>query len=50
MNDGFVLWPKLANINVFREHLNELHPSLRFTVAKLKKIIVKKTLIHLYKF
>ena len=26
IDDGFVLWPK--NIDVFRELLNELHPSL----------------------
>ena len=36
MDDGFVLWPKKANIDVFRELLNELHPSLKFTVEKGK--------------
>ena len=36
MNDGFVLWSKNANIDVFRELLNELHPSLKFTVEKGK--------------
>ena len=36
MDDGFVLWPKNANINVFREILNELYPSLKFTVEKGK--------------
>ena len=30
----FVLWPK--NIDVFRELLNELHPSLKFEVEKGK--------------
>ena len=34
MKDGFVLWPKNANIDVFREFLNELHSSLKFTVEK----------------
>ena len=36
MDDGFVLWPKNANIDVFRELLNELDPSLKFTVEKGK--------------
>ena len=36
MDDGFVLWPKNANTDVFRELLNELHPSLKFTVEKGK--------------
>ena len=36
MDDGFVLWPKNANIDVFRKLLNELHPSLKFTVEKRK--------------
>ena len=36
MDDGFVLWPKNANINVFREIFNELYPSLKFTVEKGK--------------
>ena len=37
MDDGFVLSPKNANIDVFRELLlNELHPSLKFTVGKGK--------------
>ena len=36
MDDGFVLWPKNVNIDVFRELLNELHPSLKFTVKKGK--------------
>ena len=36
MDEGFVLWPKNANIDVFRELLNELHPSLKFTVEKGK--------------
>ena len=29
MNDGFVLWPKNANIDVFREVLNETEISSR---------------------
>ena len=33
MNDDFVLWPKNANIDVFRD-LNKLHPSLTLTVEK----------------
>ena len=33
LDDGFVLWPKKnANIDVFRELLNELHSSLKLTV------------------
>ena len=28
MDDGFILWPKNANIDVFRELLNELYSSL----------------------
>ena len=32
MDDGFALWPKNANIDVFLELLKELHPSLKFTV------------------
>ena len=36
MDDGFVLWPKNANIDIFRKLLNELHPSLKFTVEKGK--------------
>ena len=34
MDDGFVLWPKNANIDVFRGLLNGLDPSLKFTVEK----------------
>ena len=37
MGDSFVLWPKSANIDVFRKLLNELLPSLKFTVQKGKK-------------
>ena len=37
MDDGFVLWPKNANIDVLRELLSELNPSLKFTVEKGKK-------------
>ena len=36
MDDSFVLWQKNANIDVFRKLLNELHPSLKFTVEKGK--------------
>ena len=36
MDDGFALWPKNANIDVFRELLNELHPLLKFIVEKGK--------------
>ena len=36
MDDGFVLWPKNSNIDVFRKLLNEQHPSLKFTVEKRK--------------
>ena len=36
MDDGFVLWPKNANIDIFRELLNELHPSLNFTIQNGK--------------
>ena len=36
MDDGLVLWPQNANINVFRELLDELHPSLKFAVEKRK--------------
>ena len=36
MDYGFVLWPKNANIDIFRKLLNELHPSLKFTVEKGK--------------
>ena len=37
LDDGFFLWPKKkkkknANIDVFRELLNELHSSLKLTV------------------
>ena len=49
MEYGFVLWPKNANIDVFRKLLSELHPSLKFTVEK-EKIIVNKTLILWYNF
>ena len=36
MDDGFVLWPKNANIDVFKKLLSELHPSLKFKVEKGK--------------
>ena len=36
MDDGFALSPKNANIDIFREILNELHLSLKFTVEKGK--------------
>ena len=35
IDDGF-LWPKSANIDVFRELLNKLDPSFKFTVEKEK--------------
>ena len=34
MDDGFVLWPKNADVDVFRELLNKLHPSLKLTKRK----------------
>ena len=37
MDNGFVLWPKNANIDVFREILDELYTSLKFTVEKGKR-------------
>ena len=37
MDNSFVLWPKNANIDVFRELHNELHTSLKFTVEKGKR-------------
>ena len=37
MDNGFVLWPKNANIDVFRELLDELYTSLKFTVEKRKR-------------
>ena len=37
MDNGFVLWPKNANIDVFRELLDELYTSLKFTVEKGKR-------------
>ena len=42
IDDGFALWPKNANIDVFRELLNELHPSLKFPVEKGKNILKGK--------
>ena len=36
MDDGFVLWQKNANIDVFKKLLSELHPSLKFKVEKGK--------------
>ena len=36
MDAGFVSWPKNAYIDVFRELLNKLHPSLKFAVEKGK--------------
>ena len=36
MDDSFVSWTKNANIGVFRDLLNELHPSLKFIVEKGK--------------
>ena len=36
VDDSFVSWPKNANIGVFRDLLNELHPSLKFIVEKGK--------------
>ena len=36
MDDGLVLWAKNANIDVFRELLSKLHPSLKFTLEKEK--------------
>ena len=40
---------KNANIDVFRELPNKLHPSLKLTEKK-KKTVVNKTLILLHKF
>ena len=42
MSDGFVLWPKNVNIDVFRELLDELYPSLKFIVEKGKSSCEQK--------
>ena len=34
VNDGFILWPKHLDIDKFIEILNQLHPSIRFTIVK----------------
>ena len=39
--DEFVLWPQNTGIDVFREVLNELHPSLKFAVEKVKSFYVQ---------
>ena len=38
MDDGFLSWPKNENIDVFIDifFLDELHPSLKFTIGKGK--------------
>ena len=52
MDDGFVLWPKNANIDVLRKLLNELHPSQKFTVEKRKNSCEQKfdTFVQLLNF
>ena len=52
MEDGFVLWPKNANIDVFWEPLNELHPSSKFTVEKRRNSCERNfdTLVQLLNF
>ena len=34
VDDGFILWPKHLDIDKFIEILNQLHPSIRFTIVK----------------
>ena len=48
----FILWPKNANIDVFREVLDELHPSLKFKVEKRKTSFVQifDTFVQVLKF
>ena len=46
MDDGFVLWPKDANIDVFRELLNELHPSLKFTFVHVLHFLGASIILH----
>ena len=36
MDDGFILWLKNPNIDLFREVLNKLYPSMKFIVEKGK--------------
>ena len=48
MDNGFVLWPKNASIDIFKELLlDELHPSLKFYSRKREKMVVNKNLILL---
>ena len=50
IDDGFVLWPKNANIDVFRKLLNVVTSLTEIYCRKKEKIFVNKTLILLYKF
>ena len=45
VDDGFILWPKHLDIDRFIEILNQLHPSIRFTIpfGMAKKINVFTT-------
>ena len=52
MDDDFLSWPKNANIDVFRELLHELPPSLKFTVGKGKSCCKQNfdTFVHALNF
>ena len=47
MDNGLVSWPKNATIDVFKELLNEIHPSLKFYSRKREKMVVNKNMIPL---
>ena len=50
MDDGFVLRPKNANIDVFKKLLNELHPSLKCAVEKGKNGCDQNNFVQVLKF
>ena len=49
MDDGFVSWLKNADIVVFKNVFNKLHPTLKFIVRK-RKTFISKTVIQMCKF
>ena len=34
MDDGFIPWPKELNLETFGTILNQLHPSIKYTIEK----------------
>lgn len=50
LDDGFILWPSELDINIFINILNQLNPSISFTIEPGKKITVNGLVTEVINF